>query len=140
MTDKRTTRKAALEEIKGIQNGLKERNEIQREAISCDLSGLIDKLKKHVIDKQNKLDRYVDQLHHLTKDKVACGLLDALDFQLQDAEKEFSDIHKFESNDKTVSADPKNLGVMIEICSRLYQVISKLQTIENTVEEVMKKY
>ena len=46
MTDKRTTRKTTLEEIKGIQNGLKERNEIQREVISYDLMGLIDKLKK----------------------------------------------------------------------------------------------
>ena len=140
MTDKRTIRKATLEEIKKIQNGLKEKNEVQRDAISYDLVGLINKLKKHVIDKQNKLDRYADRLHHLTKDKVACGLLDALNFQLQNAENEFLDIHKFERNDKTLSTDLKNLGVMIEICSKLYQVISKLQTIEDAVEEVMKKY
>ena len=74
----------------------------------------------------HKLDRYVDQLHYLAKDKITCGLLDTLDFQLQDAEKEFSDIHKFERNDKTVSTDLKNLEVMIEIRSRLYQIISKL--------------
>ena len=140
MTDKRTMKKSILEEIEKIRGGLKEKNEVQRDAIDYDLRGLIEKLKKHVIDKQNKLDRYIERLEQLTKDKVACSLLTALDLQLKEAGEKFTEVHKFESDSKTLSSDPENLGEMIEICSRLYQVVSKLQTIEDTVEEIMKTY
>lgn len=138
MVDKRSMRKSILEDIQKIQDALKEKNEVQRDAIDYDLRGLIEKLKKHIIDKQNKLDRYIERLEQLTKDKIACSLLNTLDLQLKEAGEEFANIHTFESDSKTLSSDPENLGVMIEMCSRFYQVISKLQTIEDTIEEIMK--
>jgi len=101
---------------------------------------LIDLLKKHIIDKQNKLDRYIEKIQELTKDKVACSLLDTLDRQLKDTGSDYTTVLTFEAEDKTLSSDPKNLGVMIEINSCLYKVISKLETIEDTVEDIMQKY
>ena len=140
MTDKRTIKKSILEDIEKIQNGLKEKNDAQRDVIQNQLIGLIDLLKKHIIDKQNKLDRYIDRLQQLTKDKMACSLLDTLDNQLKETGDDYANVLKFEAEDKTLSSDPKNLGVMIEINSRLYNAISKLETIEDTVEDIMKKY
>ena len=140
MTDKRTLRKAILEDIEKIQNGLKEKNDAQRDMIQAQLRGLIDLLKKHIIDKQNKLDRYIDRLQQLTKDNVACSLLDTLDSQLKETGDDYTKVLKFEGDDKTPSSDPKNSGVMIEINMRLYKVVSKLEIIEDTVEDIMKKY
>lgn len=140
MTDRRTVKKSILKDIEKIQNGLKEKNDAQRDVIQNQLINLIDLLKKHIIDKQNKLDRYIDRLQQLTKDKVACSLLDTLDNQLKETGNDYTNVLKFEAEDKTLSSDPKNLGVMIEISSRLYNAISKLETIEDTVEDIMKKY
>ena len=140
MTDKRTTKKSILEDIEKIQNGLKEKNDAQRDMIQSQLISLIDLLKKHILDKQNKLDRYIDRLQQLPKDKMACSLLDTLDSQLKETGDDYTNVLKFEANDKTPSSDPKNLGVMIKINSRLYTAISKLETIEDTVEDIMKKY
>ena len=140
MTDRRPLKKSILEDIEKIQNGLKEKNDAQRDMIQTQLRGLIDLLKKHIIDKQNKLDRYIDRLQQLTKDKVACSLLDTLDIQLKETGEDYAKVLKFEAEDKTLSSDPKNSGIMIEINSRLYNVVSKLEIIEDTVEDIMKKY
>ena len=140
MTDSRTIKKSILEDIEKIQNGLKEKNDAQRDVIQNQLRGLIDLLKKHILDKQIKLDRYIGKLQQLTKDKIACSLLDTLDNQLKETGNDYANVLKFEAEDKTLSSDPKNIGVMIEINSRLYKAISKLETIEDTVEDIMKKY
>ena len=126
-----------FDEIEKIQNSLREKNVAQRDAIDLQLIGIINMLKKHVLDKQKKLDDFIKRLYELTDDDVAIGLVDTLDSQLGEIGDDYAALLKFEAESKTASIDAKYLEVLLEICSRLGQLILRLQSVEEALDSAV---
>jgi hypothetical protein len=124
-------RKAVLDDIASLRSSIKEKNDTQRDTIRLQLVSVIDMLKKHILDKQNKLDKYIEKLKSLTNDEVALGLLDTINSELGDSGLKYQSLLKFEAEDKTQTSDAENLDVIIEICSRLSKIVLQLQKIED---------
>jgi len=126
-----------LEEIRKIQNSLKEKNDAQRGAIDPQVIAIIDMLKKHVLDKQKKLDVFIKRLYDLTDDDVATGLFNALDDQLVEIGNDYDAVLEFELDNTTTSLDAKNLEVLLQIGYRLSQLIVRLQSIEQALNSAV---
>lgn len=130
-------RASILEDIKKIQSSLKEKNEIQRGVIDLQLIGIIDMLKKHVLDKQKKLEDFIKRLDELTDDKVTTSLLDTLYIQLEEIGEDYTALLKFEAESKFTSLDAKYLEVLLQISNRLGELTVRLQSIEEALNSAV---
>ena len=127
-------KQSIVEELKKIRGGLNEINSVQQTAIEYELINLINLLKKHILDKQNKLDKYIDKLEELTNDSVAKGLLETITYELSSTGNEYATILKFESENKKPTSEVENLDVMLTICHKLFQLILRLEKIEEFLD------
>ena len=130
-------KESILDDIKNIRSGLQEKNDAQRGAISLTLTNIVYMLKKHIIDKQTLLEKYIEKLHDLTDDGIAKSLLDSLIFDLQKSGSDYAKILTFESETKIGLSDMENIDIMLQISSKLSKLVLKLQSIEVTLDEVV---
>ena len=126
-----------LGDIERIQSSLKEKNEAQRSAIYLQLVNVVDMLKKHIIDKQISLDKYITKLEDLTEDKIAKSLISSLNLDLNDIGDDYANLLKFESETKSGLSDIENIVIMLQISSMLSILVLRLQSIEITLNEVV---
>ena len=119
--------------IKEVRNGLNEINSAHEPAINVQIDGTINMLKKYIIVKQTKLGKYMAKLQELTHDNVANGLLNSINYQLTEAGDMYGDILKLE-NLTPESSELENMEFMLLTCSKLFEVILKLQMVEELLD------
>ena len=127
-------KESIIEEIIRIRSGLQEINTVHQSAIENELIHIINLLKKHILDKQNKLDKYIEKLEQLTNDKIASGLLVSVTIEMSSIGYGYAEILNFEATNKIPSSEVENLGILMTISSKLFQLIEKLEKVEGILD------
>lgn len=123
-----------IDDIQKIRNGLEEINGAHEPAINQQLDGIVNAMKKYILAKQNKLDKYINKLQDLpnSKDDIGTSLLESIYLQLNKTGTQYADILKFENETRSQN-ELENMDSTTQICSKLNQLIQELQTIEDTL-------
>lgn len=125
-------REKLVSRIKEIRDSVNELNEAHQPAINMSLNGIVDQLITYLLKKQTKLENYVEKLRDMTKDEVANGLLDSILNQLKEVGESYANILKIQSQTKP-SSELENIEFMLRIVSEIFQLILKLQMIEDVL-------
>src|SRR6266852_3981877 len=88
------------DEIRKIREGLDETNGAHQPAINQHLDGLINMLKKYILVRQTKLDKYIAKLQERKNDDLANSLLENINAQLIRTGEKYGYILKLESDKK----------------------------------------
>lgn len=126
------------EDVQKIREGLDETNGAHQPAINQQLDGLVNMMKKYIIVKQTKLDKYLKKLSERTNDDVAVGVLENINMQLNQTGEKYAAVLKFES-EKKPTTEAGEMEYMIHTSSELSQLVLELQKIEDILNTCVGK-
>ena len=118
------------DEIRDIRLGLNEINTARQPAIKLQIDSAVNMLKKYIIDKQTKLDKYICKLQEMTQDEVANGLLKTITFQLNTIGNKYAKLLKLEGETET-STELEEIVLEIQIGHELTDLLAELQIVED---------